>query len=71
MELKDLKYKIKALRVGQGIGATEFAKTLGISREYLRLIENGRAKNPSIELMKKIAAALDTTVQVLFFDEEE
>ena len=42
MELKDLKYKIKALRVGQGIGATEFAKELGISREYLRLIENGR-----------------------------
>ena len=71
MKLKDLKYKIKALRVGQGIKATEFAKTLGISREYLRLIENGRAKNPSIELMKKIAAALDTTVQVLFFDEDE
>ena len=38
MELKDLKYKIKALRVGQGIGATEFAKELGISREYLRRV---------------------------------
>ena len=71
MELKDLKYKIKALRVGQGIKTTEFAKELGISREYLRLIENGRAKNPSIELMKKIAAALNTTVQALFFDEDE
>lgn len=71
MELKKLKYKIKALRVGQGIGATEFAKTLGISREYLRLIENGRAKNPSIDLMKKIAKLLNSTVQELFFSDDE
>ena len=63
-----MKYKIKALRVGQGIKAGEFAKTLGISREYLRLIENGKAKNPN---MIKIAKALDTTVQELFFSEEE
>ncbi len=66
-----MKYKIKALRVGQGIKAGEFAKTLGISREYLRLIENGKAKNPNRDLMIKIAKALDTTVQELFFSEEE
>ena len=39
-----MKYKIKALRVGQGIKAKDFAKEVGISREYLRLIENGKAK---------------------------
>lgn len=66
-----LKYKMKALRVGQGIKATQFAKDLGISREYLRLLENGIAKNPSIELMKKIAKELNTTVQELFFSDEE
>lgn len=66
-----MKFKIKALRVGQGIKAGEFAKILGISREYLRLIENGKAKNPNRELMIKIAKALDTTVQELFFSEEE
>ena len=71
MELKDLKHKIKALRVGQGIGATEFAKELGISREYLRQIENGKAKNPSSEIMSKIAKALDSDVVTLFFSEEE
>ena len=71
MELKDLKYKIKALRVGQGIGATEFDKELGISREYLRQIENGKAKNPSSEIMSKIAKALDSDVVTLFFSEEE
>ena len=66
-----MQYKIKALRVGQGIKAGEFAKELGISREYLRLIENGQAKNPRRDLMIKIAKALDSTVAELFFSEEE
>lgn len=66
-----IKYKIKALRVGQGIKAGEFAKRLGISREYLRQIENGNAKNPSRDIMIKIAAALNSTVQELFFSDEE
>ncbi|WP_294363544.1 helix-turn-helix transcriptional regulator [uncultured Clostridium sp.] len=66
-----MKFKIKALRVGQGIKAGEFAKELGISREYLRCIENGKAKNPNRDLMLKIAKILDSTVQELFFSEDE
>lgn len=66
-----MKFKIKALRVGQGIKAGDFANELGISREYLRQIENGKAKNPNRELMIKIAKALDSDVQTLFFSEEE
>jgi len=62
-------YKIKGLRVGQGMKSGDFAKELGISREYLRLIENGKAKNPSVELMKKIAKILNSTVQELFFED--
>lgn len=66
-----IKYKIKALRVGQGIKAGDFAKELGISREYLRLIENGQAKNPNKDLMIKIAKALNSDVVTLFFSDEE
>lgn len=66
-----MKYKIKALRVGQGIKAGDFAKGLGISREYLRLIENGKAKNPSRELMIKISKLLNSDVVTLFFSDEE
>lgn len=66
-----MKYKIKALRVGLGIKSGDFAKALGISREYLRLIENGQAKNPNKDLMIRIAKALDSDVQTLFFSEEE
>ena len=66
-----IKYRIKALRVGKGIKAGDFANELGISREYLRLIENGKAKNPNIKLMKTIAILLDSTVEELFFSDEE
>ena len=68
---KDIRYKIKALRVGMGFKAGEFAKELGISREYLRLIENGTAKNPNRDLMKKIAKLLNSDVVTLFFSEDE
>lgn len=68
---KDMKYKIKSLRVGMGYKAGEFAKELGISREYLRLIENGTAKNPNRVLMKKIAKLLKSDVITLFFSEDE
>lgn len=65
-----MKYKIKALRVGQGFKAGEFANKVGISREYLRQIENGKAKNPSREIMIKIAKELNSDVVTLFFNEE-
>ena len=64
-----MKYKLKALRVGKGYKQGDFAKLCGISREYLCTIENGKAKNPSIPLMKKIAELLGTTPQDLFFND--
>jgi len=64
-----MKYIIKGLRVGSGYKAGEFAKKVGISREYLRLIENGTAKNPSVELMKKISKELNVSVEKIFFNE--
>lgn len=65
-----MKYVIKSLRVGLGYKAGEFATKVGISREYLRLIENGKAKNPSVEIMRRISEELNATVQELFFDEK-
>lgn len=66
----DIKYRIKALRVGKGFKAGEFAKKVGISREYLRLIENGKAKRISKEIMIKIASELNSDVITLFFSNE-
>ena len=58
---------VKVKRVEKEYTVIEFAKMLGITREYLRLIENGTAKNPSVELMKKISEILETSVLELFF----
>lgn len=66
-----IKYKIKSLRVGKGFKAGEFAERIGISREYLRLIENGKAKNPSREIMTKIAKELNSDVITLFFSDNK
>ncbi len=49
--------------------AKVFAKAIGISRECLSALENGRTANPTKEVMEKIASALDTSIQELFFDE--
>ena len=66
-----MKFMIKALRVGQGFKSGEFAKRIGISREYLRLIENGKAKNPSRKIMSKIAKELNSDVVTLFFSDNK
>lgn len=58
---------VKLKRIEKGYTVKEFSQMLQISREYLRLIENGKARNPSIDLMKKISEMLDTSVLELFF----
>lgn len=63
------KLKIAILEAGY-TKAYEFAEKMGISRQYLTMLETGKAKNPSRELMIKIAEALETDVQTLFFSED-
>lgn len=63
-------YKLIASRTGRGIKQGEFAKQLGITPQYLRLIEKG-AVEPRRDLMIKIAKALNLSVQELFFSDEE
>ncbi|ENZ03378.1 hypothetical protein HMPREF1092_00564 [Clostridium thermobutyricum] len=65
-----LKFNVKSERVKQDIQQKDFAKELGITPQYLCLIEKGKVE-PRRDLMIKIAKALDTTVQELFFTDEE
>lgn len=66
-----MRYKMKGIRTGLGFKQGEFAKKVGISREYLRLIENDKAKNPSKKIMKKISKELKFPVDELFFSDED
>ena len=58
---------LKDLRIIKlGISQKNFAEKIGISKAYLNLIENDK-KQPSIELLTKIAELYDIPVQMLIF----
>lgn len=58
--------KIKLKRVENNLKSKDFAESIGISRTYLRLIESGKAVNPSIQILEKAAKALDMPLSELF-----
>ena len=63
--------KIEAIRKERGIRQEEFAKALGVSRQTISSLENGRY-NPSILLAHRIAKFFGMTIEEVFiFDEEE
>jgi putative transcriptional regulator len=65
-----VKNKIEEIRKERGIRQEEFAKALGVSRQTISSLENGRY-NPSILLAHKIAQYFGMTIEEVFiFDEE-
>ena len=65
-----MKNKIEAIRKEQGILQEEFAKAMGVSRQTISSLENGRY-NPSIGLAYKIAKFFGMTIEEVFDFEEE
>lgn len=66
-----MRNRIEQIRKERGIRQEEFAKTLGVSRQTISSLENGRY-NPSILLAHKIAKYFGMTIeQVFIFDEED
>ena len=63
--------RIEAFRKARGIRQEELAKMLGVSRQTVSSLENGRY-NPSILLAFKVARCFDTTIEEVFlFDDEQ
>lgn len=62
-------FKIKQFRKYKGLSQITLANQIGITREYLSVLENGH-KQPSISLLKRIAKELDTTVKALIVEED-
>lgn len=65
-----MKNKIEKIRKEQGILQDEMAKALGVSRQTISSLENGRY-NPSIMLAYKIAKYFGMTIEEVFVFEEE
>ena len=61
----ELGKNIKILRAKHNITQKELAKELGITHNYLSMIENN-SKTPSLTLIEKLANILETPIALLF-----
>ena len=62
--------RIEQLRADRGIRQEELARELGVSRQTISSLENGRY-NPSIGLAHKVAVFFGLTIEDVFIFEEE
>ncbi len=65
-----MKNKLEKFRKKENINQEELAKALGVSRQTISSLENGRY-NPSILLAFKIAKYFDVKIEDIFIYEEE
>lgn len=65
-----MKNRIEEIRKERGILQEDFAKSMGVSRQTISSLENGRY-NPSIMLAYKIAKYFGMTIEEVFIFEEE
>ncbi len=66
----NMKNKLEEFRKQRGVRQEELADALGVSRQTIGSLENGRY-NPSILLAFKIARYFETTIEEIFLYEEE
>ena len=65
-----MKNRIEEIRKARGVRQEELAKALGVSRQTISSLENGRY-NPSILLAYKTAKFFGMTIEDVFCFEEE
>lgn len=65
-----MKNRLEEIRSLHGIRQEDFAKKMGVSRQTISSLENGRY-NPSILLAYKIAKYFGMTIEEMFIFEEE
>ena len=57
--------RVRELRAAAGLRQEDLARQVGVSRQTIISVENGRY-NPSLELAWKLAQALGTSIEDLF-----
>jgi len=61
---------INRLRVSSGLSTKQVAEAVGVSQQFIYQLEKGE-KRPSIATAKRIAAALNCTVDDLLGEQEQ
>ncbi|WP_190284701.1 helix-turn-helix domain-containing protein [Bacillus sp. S3] len=62
--------KLKRLRKKKAYSLSKLSKLTGISKSYLSLIERGIQKNPSLDILEKLAATFGVEVEDLVKDKK-
>lgn len=62
MEFKDY---LKQVRTKKGLSMNQLAQRAEISAMYISELESGKRKNPSINVLRKLAKALDEPYLIL------
>ncbi len=65
-----MKNRLEEIRKQRGIKQEELAEAMGVSRQTISSLENGRY-NPSVILAIKLARYFQTKVEDIFIYEEE
>ena len=60
--MKGVGARIHNLRKGQGKGLADIAEATGLSKGYLSELENADEMNPTLDVLQRIADALDVTI---------
>ena len=60
--------QVREFRKNMGLSQLELAKSIGVSRQTINMIENNKY-NPTLERCLNLAKALNTDLNSLFWDE--
>lgn len=60
-------FVIKSIRKKRNLTLYELSKRTGISRTYLRNLENNKQFNPTLFILQKIAEELEVNIKDLFY----
>jgi len=69
LERKGVMNRVKEFRKEKKMSQLELAKSIGVSRQTINMIENNKY-NPTLELCINLARALDTDLNALFWDSQ-
>lgn len=61
--------RVKEFRKEKKMSQLELAKSIGVSRQTINMIENNKY-NPTLELCINLARVLDTDLNALFWDSQ-
>ncbi len=65
MNAKELGHQVQSKRRDKGLSQGELGELVGISRNYVSLIERGEAENISMRVVNQLAVALGSTASEL------